>query len=68
MDYLQSIRALGRKKWWTDDEIPRWGRVWAKLNPAARESGIPGEVGVVAMVGGVEEGAREVVELCVRWI
>jgi len=34
----------------------------------AGESEIPGEVGVVAVVGGVEEGAREVVELPVRWI
>ena len=29
---------------------------------------IPDEVGVVAVVGGVEEGAREVVELPLRWI
>ena len=39
-----------------------------KLELAAGESGIPGEVGVVAVVGGVEEGASEVVELLVRWI
>ena len=34
----------------------------------AGESEISDEVGVVAVVGGVEEGAREVVELLVRWI
>ena len=34
----------------------------------AGESEIPGEVGVVAVVREVEEGAREVVELWVRWI
>ena len=39
-----------------------------KLEPMAGESKIPGEVGVVAVVEGVEEGAREVVELWVRWI
>ena len=39
-----------------------------ELELAAGESGIPGEVGIVAVVGGVEEGAREVVELWVRWI
>ena len=39
-----------------------------ELELAAGESGIPGEVGVVDVVGGVEEGAREVVELWVRWI
>ena len=33
-----------------------------------RESGIPGEVGVVVVVGRVEEGAREVVKFWVRWI
>ena len=58
---------------WTKETVPgRWssrrGRVWAKLELAAGESEIPGEVGVVAVVGGVEEGAREVVELWVRWI
>ena len=37
-------------------------------NRRPRNSGIPGEVGVVAVVGEVEEGAREVVELWVRWI
>ena len=41
---------------------------WAKLELAAGESGIPGEVGVVAVVRGAEEEAREVVELWVRWI
>ena len=66
--YLQSIQALGRKKWWPGDGVSRRGRVWAKLELAAGESGIPGEVGVVAVVGGVEEGARDVVELWVRWI
>ena len=39
-----------------------------ELELAAGESGIPGEVGVVAVVGGIEEGAREVVELPVWWI
>ena len=39
-----------------------------ELELVAGESGIPGEVGVVAVVEGVEEGAREVVELWVRWI
>ena len=39
-----------------------------KLRPTAGESEIPDEVGVVAVVGGVEEGATEVVELCVLWI
>ena len=39
-----------------------------KLELTAGESEIPGEVGVVAVVGGVEEGAREVVELWVWWI
>jgi len=40
----------------------------AKLELAAGESEIPGEVVVVAVVGGVEEEAREVVGLWVRWI
>ena len=39
-----------------------------KLRPTAGESEIPDEVGAVAVVGGVEEGAREMVELWVRWI
>ena len=39
-----------------------------KLELAAAEFGIPGEVEVVAVVGGIEEGARKVVELWVRWI
>ena len=39
-----------------------------KLELAAGEFGIRGEVGVVAVVGGVEDRAREVVEFWVRWI
>jgi hypothetical protein len=34
----------------------------------AGEFGIPGEVRVMAVAGGVEEGAREVVELWAQWI
>ena len=58
---------------WTKETVPeRWSSMvrssWAKLELTAGESEIPGEVGVVAVVGGVEEEAREVVELRMRWI
>ena len=56
--------------WVKEMVLRRWSSTVrsTKLRPTAGESEIPGEVGVVAVVGGVEEGAREVVELWVRWI
>ena len=53
--------------WAKETVLGRWSStVRSSLDQTKTE--IPGEVGVVAVVGGVEEGAREVVELPVRWI
>ena len=58
--------------WAKEMVLGRWSSTarssLGELELAAGESGIPGKVGIVVVVGGVEEGAREVVELWVRWI
>ena len=58
--------------WAKETVLGRWSStVRSSLDQTKTDGGefeIPCEVGVVAVVGGVEEGAREVVELPVWWI